>query len=314
MDIMKRVLMALALAFVVSACVDENLDLGKVDADNITIGTDESVFEMPLATLTVKTSALHSGEIGIEEVFEEVNIWLPATLPAGADYVDLQLLESNEGGYRDNLIDALLLQMETDLEKRRLVANHLEEDYAASFDDLLPAGSTMSISDFIYEHYDDEGMEEYLHERIDYLAHDYLMDVATSVDSVDCNIGSIGLDSSVIDMLTHGIGTRENPSQSCYLALYGTINSKIPVDVHSWVNVDKTGVVIELDVHHNQMTDIPESRVYADDLRQMVMDTHLIIPIGLDHYYPNESFPSHNDMALTLTLSLRKKGGLAFEF
>ncbi len=304
----------MACAMFFGACINEEYDLSKINADDITIGGDNSQFEMPLATITVKTSALHGEGIGIEEVFEEVDIWLPAELPDGADYVDLQLMESNEGGYRDQLIDAMLAQMKIDLEKRRLVADHLEEDYASSFDDLLPAGSTMSISDFIFEHFDDEGMEEYLHERIDFLAHDYLVDVATSIDAVDCNIGSINIDSSTIDMITQGVGTRENPSTTNYLAIFGTVESKIPVDVSTSAQIVDTGVLIELDVHHNEVNAIPESRIYAEDLYRMAIDTHLLLPVGLDRYYPNEPFTAHNETALTLTLSLRKKGGLGLEF
>lgn len=307
---MKRLSIALICALMFAACVNEEFDLSKVDSNEVTIGTDDSVFEMPLVNITVKTSALHSGEIGIEEIFEEVDIWLPTPLPANANCVDLKLLESNEEGYRDNLINALITQMETDLEKRREVADHLEEDYAASFDDLIPDGVNMSISDFIFEHYTDEGVEDYLRERISYLAHDYLIDVSESLDSVDCNIGAIDLDSSIIDMLTQNAGTRENPSLTNYLAIYGTIDSKIPIDAHSAVTVEHTGIVLELDVHHNQRSNIPECYIYGDDLHQLTIDTHLTLPVGLDHYYPGESFPQHEETALVLKLSVRKKGGL----
>ena len=77
----------LSLLCIFSLCVgcDKAYDLNKIESGDVTIGNDQSEWIMPLAQITVGMDELQDGSADIRAIFDEVDIWLPTTLPGNAE-------------------------------------------------------------------------------------------------------------------------------------------------------------------------------------------------------------------------------------
>ena len=83
---MKKIFTLLCVALAAVSCIDDDYDLGKVETGNITIGGDQTAFEMPLAQIVIGMTELRNGSSDVKAIFEEADIWLPSTLPGGTAY------------------------------------------------------------------------------------------------------------------------------------------------------------------------------------------------------------------------------------
>lgn len=79
---MKKIFTLLCVALAAVSCIDDDYDLGKVETGNITIGGDQTAFEMPLAQIVIGMTELRNGSSDVKAIFEEADIWLPSTLRA----------------------------------------------------------------------------------------------------------------------------------------------------------------------------------------------------------------------------------------
>ena len=100
---MKRLfLMAVALCcgIAVSSCIDESFDLSDVNTDDVTIGNDDSEFLLPLATVNVTSADICQkagvNEISLKQMYDEVSIWFPTTLPDNATYIEIERLINDQ--------------------------------------------------------------------------------------------------------------------------------------------------------------------------------------------------------------------------
>ncbi|MFR9128719.1 MAG: hypothetical protein ACLVJK_01355 [Alistipes putredinis] len=84
--------------------------LNKIESGDVTIGNDQSEWIMPLAQITVGMDELQDGSADIRAIFDEVDIWLPTTLPGNAEWVDIVRL-SSDGTYLDGMLEALIDEM-----------------------------------------------------------------------------------------------------------------------------------------------------------------------------------------------------------
>ncbi len=306
---MKKILLASLCALTLTACIDDDFDLFDVDFGQVGIGGETSDFRMPLANITVRMSALTSGERSLLDVFEEADTWLPTVLPDGGDAVDLRLLTSDADSYRTALVRATLDEAAADASKLNGIAALVERRYASAFDDMVPAG--MSVAGFIAGNYADAVYGPIIRSSIEGLADDYLAGLSASLDTVECEIGSMDIDDDVFDMLTDGLGTPDEPHATNSLAIYGRVESLIPVDCRSEVSFVGTDVVLALDARYGQTTEIAEASLFAPALRTIFDNARLSVPVELERYYKGCAFPGEGQTALTVRLSLHKHGGMS---
>jgi len=307
---MKKFLLPLICAVLAASCIDEEFDFSDIDTDDIGIGSEESDFRMPLANIEVKTSALRNQDLNLREIFDEADTWLPSQLPGGADYVDLHLLASDEGGYRSSLISATLDEAASNSVKLHAIADMLQSRYASNFTGMIPAGSGLSVSEFIVGYYSDPTVSSIIKAEINGIADRYLTDLTMSLDEVTCEIGGIDISEDIIDMFTTGIGTADRPDAVNMLEVYGTVDNRIPVDCSSDVTFVGTRIRLSVDAQYGKVAEIPACRLFGDDLRRVIDDARLTVPVSLDRYYMGREFPADDQTALTLRLSLHKRGAL----
>lgn len=306
---MKKILLASLCALTLTACIDEDFDLFDVDFGEVGIGGETSDFRMPLANITVRTSALTSGERSLLDVFEEADTWLPTVLPDGGEAVDLRLLTSDDESYRTNLIRATLDEAAADASKLNGIASLVERRYASAFGHIVPAGTSVAV--FIAGNYADAVYGPVIRSSVEGLANDYLAGLGASLDTVECEIGRIDIDDDVFDMLTDGLGTPDEPHATNSLSMYGRVESLIPVDCRSDVSFVGTDVVLALDARYSQTTEIAETRLFAQSLRTIFDNARLSVPVELERYYKGRAFPGDGQAAITIRLSLHKHGGMS---
>lgn len=103
---MKNFLFLLCILSLCFGC-DKAYDLNKIESGDVTIGNDQSEWIMPLAQITVGMDELQDGSADIRAIFDEVDIWLPTTLPGNAEWVDIVRL-SSDGTYLDGMLEAVI--------------------------------------------------------------------------------------------------------------------------------------------------------------------------------------------------------------
>ena len=124
---MKRfcLLFTLAAAMMFVSCIDDEYDLSSIDSDNITIGGDDSEFFMPLAQISYSAGNISTSnhDESIIVLYDQINNWGPSTLPDGAEYIDLQLLNDKE--YKLSILNALFEEMLADETRRESVCDYI---------------------------------------------------------------------------------------------------------------------------------------------------------------------------------------------
>lgn len=305
---MKKPLLLLLIACLASACVDNDYDLSKIDTDNVTIGDETTTFEMPLASVEIRMNELSNGGTDIEAIFDEADIWLPSRLPANADYLDIRRLLS-ETSYLDSLLSALLSQLETDDAKLIALGDLAWEKYRRDFQSLLPIQGNVTEQTFktAFRTYFRELPE--IQQATRALAATYLQDLR--VEPVRYEIDRIDIGDDVVDMLADNLDPKGTSDPKNTLHLYGKIESSLPVGYDVTPRFTGTEVSFTSCVEPAAESAIPDTRVYSEDLRQIVKGTWIDIEVELTKYYPGRGFSP--EQRIRFSLCLRKKGGLKLD-
>lgn len=305
---MKKLLLPLLIACLASACVDNDYDLSKIDTDNVTIGDETTTFEMPLATVEVRMDELSKDGTDIEALFGEADIWLPKQLPGGKDYLDIERLLS-ENSYLEELLSALLTQLENDNAKLIALGDLAWEKYRSEFQSLLPIQGTVTEEIFktAFRTYFPELPE--IQQATRDLAASYLQDL--KVEPVEYKIDKIDIGSDVVDMLTDNLDPKETATPKNTLHLYGKIDSSLPVSYRVTPRFIDTEVSFSSFVEPAAQAEIPDTRIYSEDLRRIIEGTDINIQVSLAKYFPKRGFSP--EQSLRFMLSLRKKGGLKLD-
>lgn len=319
---MKRfcLLFTLAAAMMLVSCVDDEYDLSNIDSDNITIGGDESEFLMPLAEISYAAGNIKTGshDESIIVLYDQINNWVPSTLPDGAEYIDLQKL--NEKEYKLSILNALFAEMIADEERREAVCAYILDAYKDDLIEALRASkntvvamaaiqlatteqeTAVKLLSGLFVAYPDD-----VHPIFDEISDNDLIDL--SIDDVYIEIPAMDISDDVEAMLTDNIdsSSESNPVNALYL--FGKAYSDFPVKFSlrpyiEFTNIDLGNITIDKET----TTPINEVRIYSEDLLTLFNGSRLIIPITLDRYYPNAAFSEESK--LDLSLSLRKTGGL----
>lgn len=306
---MRNILPFFLAATLVSSCIDNAYDLSNVNTDDITIGDEESEFRLPLATVYVGMGELNEGGIDIKALFDEADIWLPSPLPDGAAYVNLKAIQDAPSKVTP-LLDALIDQMKTDDAKINAVADLLAEKYLATFLPLLPPNTDPKDFKrvFIEVFRNVPQLHEQLSAEVKNLAGSYLTDL--KIQDVTYDVGKIDIGSDVVDMLCKGLDSEGTPNPKNTLHIYGTITSALPVSMRLTPYFSPTDVSFEVLVEPGKTNGIEDTRLYGDDLRQIIEGAEIILPVSLEKYYPGYGFTP--DQQIVITLRLLKRGGLKF--
>lgn len=301
---MKLFVPLLLLCMIASSCIDKDYDLSQIDTEDVTIG---DVFELPLATVTVGMNELNKDGADIEALFDEADIWLPSSLPGGAESVDLLKIQ-NTPSYTTQLLDALIVQMQTDDAKIDAVADLLYAKYLDTFLPMLPPNTNPRDFKpvFIEAFRNTPMLQDQLTAEVKNLASGYLTDL--QVGEVTYDIGKIDIGSDIVDMLADNLDPKGTANPRNTLDIYGEITSALPLSLQFSPHFSPTEVKFDVHVEPNVTTRIAETRLYESDLRQIIEGTQIILPVTLEEYFPGYGFTS--DQKIVIKLRLRKHGGL----
>lgn len=304
----------------VASCVDSDYDLSNIDSDDITIGTDDSEFVMPVATIRVATSRLNQdageGKVSITELYREADIWLPSVLPGNAEYVEVLRL-SEDDAYLTEMLSALFEEMDESETKCTEVCELIAEKYREAFVDFLPAGVPSEIRQQILAADPDEAAgqiaELYLQmtgevtEAITQLASGYLTDM--QLEPVRYEVSGLNLSNDVRKMLTDNLddAETENPVNALYLT--GTIESELPFRCRLEPRLEQTRIDFgEIVVENGRTTELHEVRFFTEDFDRMNEGSELVMPVSIERYYP--ALGLQDSQIVRIHLSLRKTGAL----
>lgn len=301
---MKLFVPLLLLCMIASSCIDKDYDLSQIDTEDVTIG---DVFELPLATVTVGMNELNKDGADIEALFDEADIWLPSSLPGGAESVDLLRIQ-NTPSYTTQLLDALIAQMQTDDAKIDAVADLLYAKYLDTFLPMLPPNTNPRDFKpvFIEAFRNTPMLQDRLTAEVKNLANGYLTDL--QVGEVTYDIGKIDIGSDIVDMLADNLDPKGTANPRNTLDIYGEITSALPLSLQFSPHFSPTEVKFDVHVEPNVTTRIGETRLYESDLRQIIEGAQIILPVTLEEYFPGYGFTS--DQKIVIKLRLRKHGGL----
>lgn len=301
---MKLFVPLLLLCMIASSCIDKDYDLSQIDTEDVTIG---DVFELPLATVTVGMNELNKDGADIEALFDEADIWLPSSLPGGAESVDLLKIQ-NTPSYTTQLLDALIAQMQTDDAKIDAVADLLYAKYLDTFLPMLPPNTNPRDFKpvFIEAFRNTPMLQDRLTAEVKNLANGYLTDL--QVGEVTYDIGKIDIGSDIVDMLADNLDPKGTANPRNTLDIYGEITSALPLSLQFTPRFSPTEVKFDVHVEPNVTTRIGETRLYESDLRQIIEGAQIILPVTLEEYFPGYGFTS--DQKIVIKLRLRKHGGL----
>ena len=321
---MKRLLFFILLCISVAGCIDNAYDLSKLDSSDdagIVIGNDNSEFRMPLATISFSVASFNQsaadGTISITDLVNEVNIWLPSTLPGGVDYIEIGRL-SEDSDYLNSILSALVNEMNADEQKRNevcsLIAKEYRGDILSILDGLIPSVMLSSI----YNLSDDEAgaalaglyvvFNDIVTGAIKSVSADFLLGL--EMDKVSFNIPSLDLSSEIYEMLAENLDPDHEANPVNALYIYGTIESQLPISFILYPSLEGLRAQfgeIEVSEGVNPFNDV---RLTADDLYTLTQGygSSFNTSIYLDRYYVNKEIS--NDQKVSINLKLRKIGGL----
>lgn len=97
------------------------------------------------------------------------------------------------------------------------------------------------------------------------------------------------------------------------LFLYGQITSGLPLSLLLDPSFSPTEITFQVGVGADKASnDIPQTQLFAEDLRQIVEGITIRIPVTLTEYYPGKGF-SDDRYQIVISLSLLKNGGLKLD-
>ncbi len=308
---MRNFPLLLLCGIMLTACVDNAYDLAALDTDNVTIGGDQSTFTLPLATIRISTNEIAEADSDIRTILDEAKVWLPTELDGGcADIARLQ----REGAYLDELLSDLVSEMSVSDAKMRAVTDLIWDCYRNRFGSLLPGLTGNETADQFYDVFrtafrDNAALRGRLSAEIRTLASEYLNDL--KIDDMHYEVSGIDLDDDVVDMLVDNLDPKGTPEARNVLLLTGTIENRLPATLTLDPRFAPTDISCSIEVDALRETNaIPEMRVYAEDLRQIVNYLDIVIPARIEKYYPGIDFDASAHQ-IVIKLTLIKKGGLS---
>lgn len=320
---MRKFFLLLLTGALFTACIDKDYDLENIDTDNVTIGGDESKFEIPLAKVLVTLADIANGDVNIQELCEKADKWLPSKLPGNADYVDLTQLTLHS--YTDGIFDALIAEMQSTPSKLDEVTDMIWDDYRDVFASILgvspsPENEALFKTAFktVYDT-DDQVLDEVKSQFSGYLTEDL------NVEPIDYNIGRVDISDDVVDMIADNLDPEGSGSSKNSLYLAGEIASKLPISLYlepELKSVPEDGspatTILKFDVEvdatkgTNEIKDSEKTRLYAEGLRQLLNNAAINIPVTLEKYYPGKGFETDKSQ-IEIKLYLIKNGGLKLD-
>lgn len=320
---MRKFFLLLLTGALFTACIDKDYDLENIETDNVTIGGDESKFEIPLAKVLVTLADIANGDVNIQELCEKADKWLPSNLPGNADYVDLTQLTLHS--YTDGIFDALIAEMQSTPSKLDEVTDMIWDDYRDVFASILdvspsPENEALFKTAFktVYDT-DDRVLDEVKSQFSGYLTEDL------NVEPIDYNIGRVDISDDVVDMIADNLDPEGSGSSKNSLYLAGEIASKLPLSLYlepELKSVPEDGspatTILKFDVEvdatkgTNEIKDSEKTRLYAEGLRQLLNNAAISIPVTLEKYYPGKGFETGKSQ-IEIKLYLIKNGGLKLD-
>ena len=320
---MRKFFLLLLTGALFTACIDKDYDLENIETDNVTIGGDESKFEIPLAKVLVTLADIANGDVNIQELCEKADKWLPSNLPGNADYVDLTQLTLHS--YTDGIFDALIAEMQSTPSKLDEVTDMIWDDYRNVFASILgvspsPENEALFKTAFktVYDT-DDRVLGEVKSQFSGYLTEDL------NVEPIDYNIGRVDISDDVVDMIADNLDPEGSGSSKNSLYLAGEIASKLPLSLYlepELKSVPEDGspatTILKFDVEvdatkgTNEIKDSEKTRLYAEGLRQLLNNAAISIPVTLEKYYPGKGFETGKSQ-IEIKLYLIKNGGLKLD-
>lgn len=310
---MRKLILLLLSGVLSTACVDKDYDLGNIDTDNIAIGDEGSQFRIPLVKVLVSKDEIKNNDGDIEKIFREADIWFPTQLPDDK-FVDLVKLQ-NEPAYVNTLLRTLREEMQTSDAKLASVVDLVWDKYAADFLPLLnltaPDEQTFKTA-FKTAYRNDASLRERLADEVSALARTYLTG-SLGIDQLEYEVGHIDISSDIVDMLADNLDPEGTPNARNTLFLYGQITSGLPLSLRLDPRLSPTEITFQVEVGVDKTSnDIPETQLFAEDLRQIVEGITIRIPVTLTEYYPGKGF-SDDQYQIVISLSLLKNGGLKLD-
>lgn len=306
---MKKFLALLCILAFCAGC-DDAYDLNGIESGDVTIGNDDSKWTMPLAKITVGMDELQDSGSDIRAIFDEVNTWLPTTLPGNADYVDIVRLSQDEP-YLDGMLEALIDEMLVPGSKKMDEVVDLiwsNEVYRERFTELIPAESEelfkMAFKEIFSE--DNEAGEK-LRSTMGDLAREFLSNI--KINAISYN-ASLDVGDDVIDMLVDNLDPEDAIDPVNTLDLYGEVTSSLPVSFRIAADFTATDVAIApFLVEPDETNDISSTRLYKEDVETLFSFFELNIDFAPQRYYPQIGF--NDSQSIRMTLHLEKRGGLS---
>lgn len=310
----KLLLFATVLALSVS-CIDNDFDLSDVKTDDIGIGSDETVFRLPLANITVMWSVIESNDGGestgtydtLDNIFNEADTWIPK------NRTELFLNRLGEASYVDGIITDLLSEIETDQARRTQVIEMIKSnsDYAKSIESHIPVGPdgkpVYDINTYINDHFKD--FEKDSREALKEIVDKHLESMTNCISEIEQPIDGFGLDDEIIDMLGGGGKMR----------IYGDITSYLPVKCEGEFRLngseDNRHILnFPINLDYNATNEIGTD-ITKEGLSGMAGDMMLTVAFEPTVYYPRMALPDldkrDETAALKLKIKLMKTGGLS---
>ena len=122
----------------------------------------------------------------------------------------------------------------------------------------------------------------------------------------------IGATNPSSEASTHGRTEGSNNARKT-LFLYGQITSGLPLSLLLDPSFSPTEITFQVGVGADKASnDIPQTQLFAEDLRQIVEGITIRIPVTLTEYYPGKGF-SDDRYQIVISLSLLKNGGLKLD-
>ena len=116
-----------------------------------------------------------------------------------------------------------------------------------------------------------------------------------------------------IAMLADNLDPEGTPNARNTLFLYGQITSGLPLSLLLDPSFSPTEITFQVGVGADKASnDIPQTQLFAEDLRQIVEGITIRIPVTLTEYYPGKGF-SDDQYQIVISLSLLKNGGLKLD-
>lgn len=313
---MKKILLLLSCGLFVTSCINNDYDLGEVSTDNITLGGENSEYKIPLLSISVTLSEITEGDINIQEVLNQANIWLPNEIPGGVDYVQINNLD--DATYVNSLLDALIAEMMTNKAgKMDQVLDHIWDtpNYKMQFAELLNLPGNIDINLITEELFKSTFKSQFasniaIHNLAKTEANTYLTDI--HITPIEYQLDGLGLDGSVLDMLAENLDSKTTQNPKNTLSIYGQIDSKLPLSIQLDPVFTPTSVKIaNIVVEANGQSKVAETRIYEEDIREIASGkTTISIPVKLQKYYPGKPFNTAIEQQLVIHLRLVKRGGL----